>query len=276
MRQLRDKLLASRKTVNGFGEALNTRPEVLLWLNDLRVNSLARPTPASAVSVATAAPATTTNSAEAEVANSSAEVEVANNSAECTPLLYTNHTQIMYKKEGNLHALLVQTLNVQLRCHYPPPSSTCLPCTRTTYTLEASDTELYKLKDIANAVKAQGVDLQIHIGADCAIFIDDVAVSAEELAAVGGMAAARLEGDGGVAAAPVDYNTAHAEELAKLTQLVKPDYVVGEGTCLKLCIDRCILAVHLIEEKIKFSLIRFNAISSKLQLNLKREFLPLP
>ncbi|RUO95902.1 hypothetical protein BC936DRAFT_142984, partial [Jimgerdemannia flammicorona] len=225
LRQLHDKLLVSRKIVNGFGEVMSTRPEVLLWLKDVRIVSLVPPATVSSTLVAPTVSSDTVD--KPSLSTSPATTTTPPPTDPYANEHYAKHTQVMYKKEDKLHALLVQCVDSQLRCHY---SAT----TATTYTLEVPDTELRKLKDMANALKApKGPDLRVHLDPACAISIDDVPVSAEELTAIGSLTAPEVKDEDPASIStpmPVYADHVHRDELWKLVRLARPDYVVGEGT----------------------------------------------
>ncbi|CAO3663249.1 unnamed protein product [Umbelopsis ramanniana] len=195
LRRLRDKLMTARKTIDGFGETGNQ--EVLLWLKDVRLAHLLQ---SSALEQKFPPPV--------NVADVSDDVRA----------LY----QIRYKREDNPHNLLVQLSEFYL--YYPPPGA------ERQCRMELCDTERQKLESMAKTLRLEGVHELTCMNFDCAIKIDDKAVTAEELL--------------------------NSQKVQKLYVLKAIAAVLTCGNRLTLC------------------MLRFEAVSSRLQLNLKREFLP--
>lgn len=195
LRRLKDKLMTARKTVDGFGET--GTDELLLWLKDVRFAHV--------------------------LPSQSQEQNIP------TPLQFTGNDdwrglyQIRYKREGKPHTLLVQLSEFYL---YYPHSGTHRQCR-----MELCETEKQKLETIAKTAKLNGGISELAcMNDDCAIKIDDQAVTTQEL---------------------FDSQKEH-----------------------KLCILRAIAAVLAIGNQLSLCMLRFEAISSRVQLNLKREFLP--
>ncbi|KAI9283058.1 hypothetical protein BC943DRAFT_362266 [Umbelopsis sp. AD052] len=196
LRRLRDKLMTARKTIDGFGET--GTQEVLLWLKDVRLANLL---PSSATEQKLTPP---TN-----LADVSDDVRA----------LY----QIRYKREDNPHNLLVQLSEFYL--YYPPPGA------ERQCRMELCDTERQKLQSIAKTLRLEGgVHELTCMNFDCAIKIDDKAVTAEEL--------------------------------------------LDSQKVQKLYVLKAIAAVLTCNNRLTLCMLRFEAVSSRLQLNLKREFLP--
>lgn len=195
LRRLRDKLMTARKTIDGFGETGNQ--EVLLWLKDVRLAHLLQST---ALEQKLAPPV--------NVADVSDDVRA----------LY----QIRYKREDNPHNLLVQLSEFYL--YYPPPGA------ERQCRMELCETERQKLESMAKTLRLEGVQELTCMNFDCAIKIDDKAVTTEELL--------------------------NSQKVQKLYVLKAIAAVLTSGNRLALC------------------MLRFEAVSSRLQLNLKREFLP--
>lgn len=139
-RQLSDKLLTAQQTVAGFGECNN--PEVLLWLQDIRVVNIL---PSKAMLA-----------------------EKTYTMGEILSFEDWNMTQIQYKRvvEGPPHALLTQIGDMCIDIHQQEGGVKLI--------YDMNEQDMKKMKNIAHVTKANGgVNTQIFLDAFCALGIDD-------------------------------------------------------------------------------------------------------
>ncbi|KAI8342476.1 hypothetical protein BC941DRAFT_412897 [Chlamydoabsidia padenii] len=234
-RQLVEKLMTARKTVDGFGE--EGSPEVLLLLQDVRIISILP----------------TKRQLQKQQLQQEQEQNDNNNAATVSPLSDTtsfdqqnwNMTQLQYKREGVAHALLVQVADICIQVHYPQHQTN--QHGSILLTMEMCEDNRTKLNFISQAIKAStGVqDKTLYLDDACAITVDDQHIGSL-----------------------LELKDHHAMEVC--TKCVnKPCRM------LKLILLRGICGIHLMDNNIlTLCAVRLETISSRLQLNMKREFLP--
>ncbi|KAI9473916.1 MAG: hypothetical protein EXX96DRAFT_579856 [Benjaminiella poitrasii] len=151
-------------------------------------------------------------------------------------------TQLQYKRmaEGPPHALLVQVSDLRMQFHKSNNNSTI----RMRFSMNEAD--MKKMRNIAHVAKAtQGVNLEFYLDDYCAVTIDDNQVKSLQQCLEDNIIEANWE------------------------------LCTNEDNChiSHLILQRAICSVHLIDNMITLCSLRFEAISSRFQLNLKRQFL---
>ncbi|KAG0171867.1 hypothetical protein DFQ28_000198 [Apophysomyces sp. BC1034] len=206
-RQLTDRLLTAQRTVDGFTEEGSA--EVLLQLQDVRMVGLQPP----------------------KAACDKPGMEMT-----CEEW---SMSRVQYKREGALHALLIQISNFYLHIHDNTNGVMIMMCRK--------GAEMKKLDSIADTIKTRGVNERVYLDDACAMTVDD-----------------REE-----------------QQIKDLMEdeRIKPSWEICQkcpGNCrmLKLAIQRAIAGVHVVGENITLTIARLEAISSRLRMNMKREFLP--
>ena len=205
--QLRDKLLASRETSDGFIGGQDC-PEVLIYLQDIRPKNLIRPSSSN------------------------------NGDNKGIPL--------QYKRDGKPHALFVQISDFSLKVHQTDISTSA--ATKATADGgrillsvnfgESTKRKLHTLK--------QGLSLKGDVDHDHVILDDECAMTVD------------------------DRRIRHLENMKDLDNWKQE----GEKDGLKLCVERAITQIHAMDdERIILSLVRFQAVTSRYELNMKRKFL---
>ncbi|KAI8636495.1 hypothetical protein BD408DRAFT_426040 [Parasitella parasitica] len=153
-------------------------------------------------------------------------------------------TQLHYKRiaEGPPHALLVQVSDLSMQIHKTATAN------MTKLLFEMNEADLKKMKNMAHVAKAtQGVRMEIYLDRHCAITIDDNQVQSLQEC--------------------IDQNLIETNwETCR-----KQDH--QECQMSRLILQRAICGVHLIDSMITLCALRFECISSKYRLNLKRQFL---
>ncbi|KAF7722005.1 hypothetical protein EC973_003788 [Apophysomyces ossiformis] len=150
-----------------------------------------------------------------------------------------NMSRVRYKREDTLHALLIQISHFYLHVHDQASG--------VVITMNNGEEETKKLNSIAETVRAQRVDEQVYLDQECAMTVDD-------------------------------------REQRQIKDLmedndIKPRWekcqkCSSECRVLKLAVRRAISAVHVVQGNLTLTIARFEAVSSRLRLNMKREFLP--
>ncbi|KAI8377694.1 uncharacterized protein BYT42DRAFT_614357 [Radiomyces spectabilis] len=147
--------------------------------------------------------------------------------------------QLQYKREESPHALLVQMSDFCMQIHYT---------TGFMATVDMGEADQQKLKSIAQTVKAAGgVNQRIYLDEACAITVDD-----REIRQLGDL----------VNYEDIQSNWEPCTKCSTSCQL------------LKLILRRGMMSVHIVDEMVTLCAVRLEAISSRLRLNQKREFLP--
>ncbi|CAO3592361.1 unnamed protein product [Absidia cylindrospora] len=239
-RQLVEKLMTARKTVDGFGE--EGSPEVLLLLQDVRIINLL-PTKQQQQQQQQLQQQQQKNTAPTTSPSTTATSFVQQN---------WNLTQLQYKREGLSHALLVQVADICIQVHYPQNqdqfSIQQQGGSMQQITMEMNDADRTKLNIINQAVKGAATGIQ-----DKTLYLDD---------------ACALTVD--------DQHIASLSELADHHAMEQCTKCVNQPCrMLKLILLRGICGLHLLDNNtLTLCAVRLETISSRLQLNLKREFLP--
>ncbi|KAI7850993.1 hypothetical protein BDC45DRAFT_572370 [Circinella umbellata] len=207
--QLRDKLLASRQTLDGFISGQDC-PEVLIYLQDVRPKNLIRP-------------------------SSSSSSTDDNNKG----------TPLQYKRDGKPHSLFVQVSDFSLKINQTDIDSTTSTKTKQKcdqiLSVDFGEPTKKKLDTLKQGLSLKGDVDHAHVILDnsCAMTVDDRQIR-------------------------------HFEDMKALDNWKQE----GEKDGLKLCVKRAIAQVHAMDdERIILSLVRFEAISSRYELNMKRKFL---
>lgn len=152
-------------------------------------------------------------------------------------------TQLQYKRsvEGPPHALLVQVSDLSMQIHKTATNTTRL-------LFEMSESDSKKMRSMAHVAKAtRGLRMEIFLDEYCAITIDDNQVQSLQEC--------------------IDQDLIETNwEPCR-----KPDH--QECQMSRLILQRAICGVHVIDSMITLCALRFECISSKYRLNLKRQFL---
>ncbi|ORZ20245.1 hypothetical protein BCR42DRAFT_448571 [Absidia repens] len=248
-RQLVEKLMTARKTVDGFGE--EGSPEVLLLLQDVRIINLLPTKQQQQLQQQQQQLQQQQKQEEQQQKNRS---PIASPSTTATSFVQQNWnmTQLQYKREGLAHALLVQVADICIQVHYPQNQNQFSiqqqGGSMQQITMEMNDTDRTKLNIINQAVKGATTGIQ-----DRTLYLDD---------------ACALTVD--------DQHIASLSELAD-HHAMEPCTKCVNQPCrmLKLILLRGICGLHLLDNNtLTLCAVRLETISSRLQLNLKREFLP--
>lgn len=153
-------------------------------------------------------------------------------------------TQLQYKRivEGPPHALLVQVSDLSMQIHKTAANTT------SRLLFEMNESDLKKMRNMAHVAKAtNGVRMEIFLDEYCAITIDDNQVQSLQEC---------IDRD------LIETNWETCQ---------KPDH--QECQMSRLILQRAICGVHVIDSMITLCALRFECISSKYRLNLKRQFL---
>ncbi|KAL7310901.1 hypothetical protein PS15m_010337 [Mucor circinelloides] len=152
-------------------------------------------------------------------------------------------TQLQYKRivDGPPHVLLVQVSDLSMQIHKTAANTTRL-------LFEMNESDLKKMRNMAHVAKAtQGVRMEMFLDEYCAITIDDNQVQSLQEC---------IDQD------LIETNWESCQ---------KPDH--QECQMSRLILQRAICGVHVIDSMITLCALRFECISSKYRLNLKRQFL---
>lgn len=154
-------------------------------------------------------------------------------------------TQLRYKRiaEGPPHALLVQVSDLSMQIHKASDNKS------TKLLFEMNESDLKKMQSMAHAVKANlGVLMEMYLDDDCAITIDDNQVQSLQEC---------IDQD----LIETNWEPCRKQEHPALCQMSR------------LILQRAICGVHVIDSMLTLCALRFECISSKYRLNLKRQFL---
>lgn len=143
--------------------------------------------------------------------------------------------RLCYKRDDSPHALLVQLSEFVVQVHKDGK-----------LTMDLGVKDKQKLQEISQAVSLEGIhEHRVILDEACAMTVDDRQVR-------------------------------HIRELDNWEENWETCQKCGDGECrvLKLSVLKAIAGVQVQDSKLILCLVRFVAISSRFQLNMKREFLP--
>ncbi|CAO3620625.1 unnamed protein product [Cunninghamella echinulata] len=232
-KQLVEKLLAARTTVDGFG--VEGSPELLLLLQDVRIFSIL-PTKLQQ------------QQQQQQLINSNKMLDLSLTIEQDQWQL----TQLQYKRNDKSHALLVQVADICLQVHFPDNNyhqENDLQQQQSVHvSMEINENDRHKLKMISQSVlKGSKVqDQQLYLDEACAITIDDQQTKSL-------------------------LDLRHRHHGIETCHKCPP-----EASCklLKLILVRGICSIHLLNDTLVLCAVRLETISSRLKLNMKREFIP--
>lgn len=219
-KQLVEKLLAARTTVDGFG--VEGSPEILLLLQDVRVVNIL--------------PTKQQQQHPCVMMHPSLSLEQHN----------WFLTQLQYKRDEQAHALLVQVADFCLQVHYPDNNNND-QSSSISVSMEIGENDINKLKLISQFVLKESTvqSKKLYLDEACAITVDDQQTNSL-----------------------LDLQHQHCHHLETCQKCSKPCKI------LKLILVRGICGIHLLNDDIVLCAVRLETISSRLQLNMKREFIP--